>query len=267
MSMLKSLAIEFWLKKELAADKHKLPVLLDQYLRQNLADEQAQLIEAQPICPYSQYVLPSGEKDGKLKFTWQINALNTIAAENILYPLYKRAEKTLFLNEIVQPEIESRNYVHSATYNQLVAKNFTSSRRCRFIEFSFMTNTVLSSADRVSFPLAAKEVISDLLWKWNCFAEKDIIDNSAHSIADDLAEQMQDEDYNLNIRPYSREKGISSFTGSCTWRLNANIMSQKLLCILAQYAPYCGIGINNHLGMGAVQTNIYNYRKDRGQNG
>lgn len=261
MSMLKSLSIEFRLKKELAADKHKLPLLLDQYLRQNLTDEQAQLIEMQPICPYSQCVLPFGEKDGRLNFIWQINALNTIAAENILYPLYKRAEKILVLNENIQPEIESRNYVHSATYNQLVAKNFMASRKCRYIEFSFMTNTVLSGAGRASFPLAARDVMNDLLRKWNCFAEKDIIDDSEHSIADDLAEQMQDEDYNLNIRPYSREKGVSSFTGSCTWRLNANIMSQKLLCILAQYAPYCGIGINTHLGMGAVQTNIYNYKK------
>lgn len=261
MNMIKSLAIDFYLQ----GDGAGLPILLEQYLRHHLTDEQAQLIAAQPIQPYSQHVLPAGEKDGRRRFTWQVNALNTDAVENILYPLYKRAEEPLELNDSVQLEIESRNYVHSATYNQLVAKHFTSNRRCRYIEFRFMSNTVLNSTGKTAFPLEAKDVIADLLSKWNCFAQKDIIDDSAHHIADDLAEQMQADDYNLNVKPYNREKALSSFTGSCTWRMNANIMSQKLLCILAEYAAYCGIGINNHLGMGAVQTSIYNH-KNKGQN-
>lgn len=268
MTMIKTLEIEFSLEGNSISNlRNKLPILLLNYLLQNLDENQLAQINSQPILPYSQYIIANCHEDNAdNKFTWRINALNTIAVENILYPLYQNINENLnltFAEKTLSLKLLKKNYVHNATYNQLVAKYFTASYKHKFINLQILTKTAFKDSDNNSYIalLQPKTLIIDLINKWNCFAQKDYIDTLGNNIIDDLAQQLYVETYNLNFQPHFQNKNIPTFTGNYVLGLNANIMSQKLLCILAEYAVYCGIGINNNLGMGAVKLQLCNHKK------
>lgn len=253
MSSLKTLEIKLEAKQELTPKLFaKLPELLQQYMYTLLSDEQRELLQENY---YSQYIIPLDENSHTL--LWRINALNTWTVENVLDSIYEKiAMQIHFASCDLNLTVLAKNYIHSATHRQLVEKYFRLNRQVNTIDFTLLTPTIFT---KELYLIQPQMIIEDLLIKWNYFAEDDYIDYKHNpEIISDLAKQLVLVNYNLNLQPY--KKLIPSFKGEYKLYLNTNIMSKKLLCILTEYATFSGIGLNNHLGLGAVEVKLYNQR-------
>ena len=258
MSSLKTLEIKLEAKQELTPKLFaKLPELLQQYMYTLLTEEQRELLQANY---YSQFVILSAENPNNL--LWRINGLNTWTVENLLYPIYEKITAQINLAQgDLSLTILAKNYIHSATHRQLVEKYFRLNRQVNTVNFTLLTPTIFTKEvkDNILYLIQPKMIIEDLLIKWNYFAEDDYIDYKHNpKIISDLTKQLVLVNYNLNLQPY--KKLIPSFKGEYKLYLNTNIMSKKLLCILTEYATFSGIGLNNHLGLGAVEVKLYNQR-------
>ena len=253
MSSLKTLEIKLEAKQELTPKLFaKLSELLQQYMYTFLTDEQRALLQENY---YSQYIIPLDENPHTL--LWRINALNTWTVENVLDSIYEKiAMQIHFAPCDLILTVLAKNYIHSATHRQLVEKYFRLNRQVNTIDFTLLTPTIFTKELHLIQP---QMIIEDLLIKWNYFAEDDYIDYKHNpKIISDLTKQLVLVNYNLNLQPY--KKLIPSFKGEYKLYLNTNIMSKKLLCILTEYATFSGIGLNNHLGLGAVEVKLYNQR-------
>ena len=258
MSSLKTLEIKLGAKQELTPKLFaKLPELLQRYMYTLLTDEQRALLQANY---YSQYIIPLDENSHTL--LWRINALNTWTVENVLGSVYEKITAPIHFDLYdLSLTILAKNYIHSATHRQLVEKYFRLNRQVNTVDFTLLTPTIFTKEvkDNILYLIQPKMIIEDLLIKWNYFAEDDYIDYKHNpKIISDLTKQLVLVNYNLNLQPY--KKLIPSFKGEYKLYLNTNIMSKKLLCILTEYATFSGIGLNNHLGLGAVEVKLYNQR-------
>ena len=90
---------------------------------------------------------------------------------------------------------------------------------------------------------------------WNLFAideklyEQDLIEN--------LAQEIQLDDYEVVLRPQlKKKKKRPTFQGKCRFSLKNNIMANKIILMLAEFSQYTSIGVNTHLGMGAIQIKL-----------
>ena len=122
-------------------------------------------------------------------------------------------------------------------------------------KFCFLTTT--------SFKRAGKYVIwpeSFLLWqsllaKWNNHSEALKIEGT--DLAEKFAEFTRTCRYRLRSAPFSLEGlTIYGFLGEEVLKFAGTGEVNRLLALLAAYAPFAGVGIKTALGMGAVETNL-----------
>ena len=95
-------------------------------------------------------------------------------------------------------------------------------------------------------------LLDNLLYVWNLFAEENIL--RERNLSENLAEQIYIIDYDFRLKPIQMgDEQLPALTGIYHLGLKANIMTKKIICMLSEYARYCGIGRNTHLGMGCVK--------------
>lgn len=258
MSMLKTLEIKFSINKFLSQEK--LNYVLLSYIFEHIEENE---LNRKSI---HQYFLPTDEPN---TFIWRISALNDFAVEQMLYPLYEKCSGELHFTRIksydLTLKILEKNYIHSATHRQLVAKYFRQKYPPDIIRFELITPLVLKLASDDNariYLLDSKTIIKDLLTKWNYFAQDDYIEATPEILAD-LTRELKLSDYDLRIQPFSPPDEQISLQGKYELTTNANIMTKKLLCILAEYANFSGIGINNYFGYGATKVRLYHDRMKR----
>ena len=76
-------------------------------------------------------------------------------------------------------------------------------------------------------------------------------------MAQDLAQEVYVADYRLRMQAFSVDGArIPAFRGDYTLGMKNNLMSNRIIAMLGEYANYCGVGIKTALGMGAVRTEL-----------
>ena len=258
MSMLK--IIEITLKIETNNIQFiTLNHIMNDYLCNLLDDEYKLYLDEQILKPYTQYILKK-ETDVVTDnlYSWRISSLNSEATEKIIYVLMQQLQLNMTItlkNKSINATIIDKNYIHSVTYKQLLNKYFATNRFFKQVEYQFITPWIGNSSQDVKLP-QAKDILANLIANWNLFAKEHTL--YEENLVSHLAENMLLMDYDLNLKPsmYANQQ-IPTFTGKCEFRLLNNIMSKKLIGLLSEYANYTGLGMNTHLGFGAINTNIY----------
>ncbi|WP_307770301.1 CRISPR system precrRNA processing endoribonuclease RAMP protein Cas6, partial [uncultured Phascolarctobacterium sp.] len=98
-------------------------------------------------------------------------------------------------------------------------------------------------------------LLGSLIKRWNSFADKERLD--ALGLAQDLAQETYVADYKLSLRSFSVDGAhIPAFRGLYVLGMKNNVMCNRIIAMLGEYANYSGIGIKTALGMGAVKTSL-----------
>ena len=231
--------------------------MLHDYLMSFVELDYVEYLHEQIIKPYSQHLIWDSTDN---IYLWKIATLNDEATEKIIYPIMNnlQLDSTVELKSAkdnITLTMLSKNYIHSATYNQLIAKYFINDSRIKKIEFLFTSPVIMHSYQEKLLP-QAKDIIANLLAIWNLFANEQRLYED--NLVENLSNQMILSDYDLRFKPLKEnQQQIPTFTGKYIFDLENNIMAKKLIAILCEYANYIGLGMNTHLGFGAVETKIY----------
>lgn len=226
--------------------------ILHGMLMERIDKSYVDFIHQQALRPYSQYVIFDRERNALL---WKLNALNRQAADEILSPAFSLPMSVELKQKGWNLQILGKNYVQNISYEKLAEKYFANEVEVNAMEYRFLTScSFRTDGDYAIFP-QPKLITKSLVNRWNAFATSEKLDE--RSVAYDLAEQIYVADYDLKMQKFALEgTRIQAFRGSYTLAFKGSMMSKKILCMLADYANYSGIGIKTALGMGAVKTSL-----------
>lgn len=231
-------------------NEYALAKAMNDKLMEYVDEEYKLFLAEQVIKPYSQYLV----KRKNNIYDWRIATLNKEATEYIAYKLMNSLANGYsweFKNLKMNFRVEEKGYIHSATYKQFVEKYFTNRFKAKYIEFDFLTPTLMFKHEHI--PCEAKDILMNLVAIWNLFAKDKQIYES--NLIDNLSEQTYVDDYEIILKPKELNgKKCAVFKGKYRFGLNNNIMANKIILMLAEFAQYAGIGLNTHLGMGAVKV-------------
>lgn len=230
-----------------------LNIVMNELLLSYVDIDYREMISTQIIKPYTQSIIFSREEK---VYIWKIASLDTIATENIIYVIKNKLPEKIFLKQYgIILKVQTKNYIHSATYRQLVEKYFTTDCNCKKINWQINTPTIFYGNDEYAVLPQITNILDNLICIWNLFAGENILQEK--NLSEKLAKQIYLIDYNFNIRPIINEdKKRPALTGICSLGLRHTIMAKKIICMLSEYAQYCGVGQNTHLGMGCIQSVI-----------
>lgn len=241
--------------EEIQKAEKSLASIMNDVLMQYVDDKYREYLSMQMIKPYTQYIIKDIEAEDI--YYWRIATLNQEATENIAYRLMDKLTKEncefITADKIIF-QIEKKSYIHSATYKQLVTKYFTRRLKSSYIEFNFLTPTLLFGEEDKMI-CQSHDIIMNLVAIWNLFA----IDEKLHEqdLIENLAQEIQLDDYEVVLRPQLiNGKKRPTFQGKCRFSLKNNIMANKIILMLAEFSQYTSIGVNTHLGMGAIQIKL-----------
>ena len=251
--MLKILEIKLRIDKKTDILSKPLGIIMNELLLNLIDLDYREIISVQILKPYSQSIVFLPEDN---LYAWKIATLNTEAAEKIAYVVRKKLPDVVNLKEYgITLNVQSKNYIHSATYRQLVEKYFANSCRLKRIDWEFITPTVFYTNDDFTVLPQIENLLDNLICIWNLFAGENVLWEQNLSL--NLAQQIYVMDYDFKIKPVmSDDKKIPALTGICHWGLKHNIMAKKIICMLGEYAQYCGIGRKTDWGLGSVKTAV-----------
>ena len=105
-----------------------LNIVMNELLLSYVDIDYREMISTQVIKPYTQSIIFSREEK---VYIWKIASLDTIATENIIYVIKNKLPEKIFLKQYgIILKVQTKNYIHSATYRQLVEKYFTTDCNC-----------------------------------------------------------------------------------------------------------------------------------------
>lgn len=245
--------VEFELK---LPDKEKINIsmgsVMHGFLMSLLPIHFAEKLHSENLRPFSQCVYFDKEKNKSL---WRIGTLDTEDYELIILPLLET--KKIFLRQKgYDIFLQSSNVLLESDYEQLADEIFPASEIPHGADFKFLTSTSFKrSGDYVIFPETFL-ILQSLLQRWNSFSPYMKLEDN--NLAEKLSEFCKILNYNLHSRKFSLERTtITGFSGKTSILFVGNDMVNRILALLAKFAPFAGIGIKTALGMGAVDSEIF----------
>lgn len=226
--------------------------LLHGVLMEHIDASYAELMHKSTLRPYSQYLYFDKEKNC---LRWHLCALNEQAKQEILDVAFALPQKVFLKQKSMEIELVGKEFLPSTDYESLAEKYFAHPLEGRFLSFDFITSCSFKSEGQyVIFP-QPNFLLGSLVKRWNAFADKEKLD--AQGLAQDLAQEVYVADYKMRMQPFSIDGArIPAFRGNYTLGMKNNLMSNRIIAMLGEYANYCGIGIKTALGMGAVRSSL-----------
>lgn len=221
-------------------------------LMQQLDYDYAALLHTQALRPYSQCVYYDKVRQATF---WRLNALNKQAQNEILGAAFALSSKVYLEQKNLEIQLLSKEYSAETTYDALAEKFFANPLTGRIVKYNFLTPVGFKSeGNYVIFPQPAM-LFNSLIRRWNAFADSNFL--AAQDLAKDLSGEVYVKDYMLQMRQYSVDGArIPAFQGMYSLGMKGNIMSNRVIALLSEYANYCGVGIKTALGMGAVKSSL-----------
>ena len=208
----------------------------------------AELLHATGAHPYSQYV--QVKEDDTIY--WTINAMSGEAERNIIAPLLKNEDRSIFLShrdetlEIIDKRTES------ISYDELVQKYYLGTND-RALTLQFLTPTSFKQNGRYCIFPTSRLIFQSLMMRYDAGAEESSI--FSEEMVEEFEEYAEITDYRLRSVRFSMEGvKIPSFAGECTIRIRGPQQLVNVAHMLAQFGQYSGVGIKTGLGMGALRV-------------
>lgn len=226
--------------------------LLHGVLMEHIDSDYADVLHTQSLRPYSQSVYFDRENNA---LYWQLNALNAQAKDELLAAAFALPEKVLLRQKSMELQIVGKEYLPATDYEALAEKYFAHPLAGKYLHMHFLTSCAFKSEGQyVIFP-QPQFVLGSLVKRWNAFADSNKLE--AQGVAQDLAQEVYVADYRLRMQAFSVDGArIPAFRGDYTLGMKNNLMSNRIIAMLGEYANYCGVGIKTALGMGAVRTEL-----------
>ncbi len=221
-------------------------------LMEHIDSDYASYLHEQALRPYSQSLYY--DKERKL-WLWRLAALSEEAINEILEPMFSLPATVQLKQRNCLLHLVDKNYLFQKSYAELEEEYFAHTAHGRGVEINFISPcSFKSDGSYMIFP-QPKLITKSLLCKWNSFTKASVLDEQ--QIAYNLAEQLYVADYKLQMHKFALEGvRIPAFCGKYTLGFKGNVMSQRIVCMLGEFANYSGIGIKTALGMGAVKIII-----------
>lgn len=226
--------------------------LLHGVLMEHIDTEYADIMHQNGLRPYSQYLHFDKAQNA---LCWRVTALNEQAKREILDATFSLPQKLFLKQKNMEIELVGKEFLPLVDYGSLVEKYFAHPLAGRYVSFDFLTSCSFKSEGQyVIFP-QPQFMLGSLLKRWNAFADKERLD--AQGLAQDLSQEVYVAGYNMRMQPFSVDSArIPAFRGNYTLGMKNNLMSNRIIAMLGEYANYCGIGIKTALGMGAVKVSL-----------
>ena len=222
--------------------------LLHGFLMENLDGGYCEVLHRQALRPYSQYLYFDKERQA---FFWRITTLTREAKEQILEAAMNLPDTILIRRKDLQLKVADRTLLPATSYELLAERYFTLPLPGNIVRLAFITPCGFkSNGEYVIFP-QPHLVFASLVNRWNAFSPKERLDGP--DIAQDLAREVYVAGYHMSLKPFSVDGArIPAFIGSYALGMKSNLMSNRIIAMLCDFASYSGIGIKTALGMGAV---------------
>lgn len=226
--------------------------LLHGVLMEHIDCDYADVLHTQSLRPYSQSFYFDRESNA---LYWQLNALNAQAKDELLAAAFALPEKVLLRQKNMELQIVGKEYLPATDYEALAEKYFAHPLAGKYLHMHFLTSCAFKSEGQyVIFP-QPQFILGSLVKRWNAFADSNKLE--APGVAQDLAQEVYVADYRLRMQAFSVDGArIPAFRGDYTLGMKNNLMSNRIIAMLGEYANYCGVGIKTALGMGAVRTEL-----------
>ena len=177
------------------------------------------------------------------------------AKDELLAAAFALPEKVLLRQKSMELQIVGKEYLLATDYEALAEKYFAHPLAGKYLHMHFLTSCAFKSEGQyVIFP-QPQFILGSLVKRWNAFADSNKLE--APGVAQDLAQEVYVADYRLRMQAFSVDGArIPAFRGDYTLGMKNNLMSNRIIAMLGEYANYCGVGIKTALGMGAVRTEL-----------
>lgn len=216
-------------------------------LMESIDKKYAEYLHTMSLRPYSQCIYYNKNETA---WMWRLCVLSKEAGEQLLFSLAQRDNIYIRHKNIEIKLIERRNIL-STSYENLVDKYFAKTTKEMYVDFRFITSCSFKSQGNYMIFPQPHHVIGSLINKWNLCNDKFRLDGS--NVLHDLSDEVFVADYNLKLQPFYLEGArIPAFRGSYVLGLKGNVMADRIICMLGEFAQYSGVGIKTALGMGAV---------------
>ena len=256
MTALQILELKLGLPEEIKLSQ-SVGSLFHGVLMEHIDSDYCDFLHQQALRPYSQYVYFDRERQG---LYWRISSLNETAAQEVVQAAKELPQFIHLKQKNIDVCILSRKIISSSDYSGLAEKYFAASVNVLDVEYNFYTSCTFKTEDAYALFPQPQLLLGSLVKKWNSFADGEFL--SERGLAADLAQQVYVYGYNLRLQPFALEKiSIPAFRGTYTLALKNNIMTGKIICMLADFAAYSGVGIKTALGMGACKAKFITGRK------
>ena len=219
---------------------------------ERLPKELAERLHEQDMRPYSQNV--SWDKKGGFA-RWRIGVVGEEAGEAIGEAL--RQGDGIFLRQKgYEVRLGERKLLAESSFEEIADTFFLQETPPKGAEISFCTPTSFKREGRYVMLPDFFLICQSLLMRWNRFAKE------VYLYGEDLMERMalacQLSQYALHSVPFSVEgHTIRGFCGTMRVRFFGTDGMRRILGMLFSFAPFVGIGIKTALGMGAVETRVW----------
>lgn len=226
--------------------------LLHGVLMEHIDSTYAELLHQQSLRPYSQYLYFDKERAGVY---WRLTSLNKQADDELLGAAFSLPATVYLKKKQMEVQLVSKEYLPETSYAAIAEKCFAQPLAGKYLSCNFLTSCSFKSEGQyVIFP-QPQFLLGSLIKRWNSFADKERLD--ALGLAQDLAQETFVADYKLSLRSFSVDSArIPAFRGLYVLGMKNNVMCNRIIAMLGEYANYSGIGIKTALGMGAVKTSL-----------
>lgn len=254
MQAIQELQIKFSIPKTHRLSFH-IGSVMQGVLMHSLDQDYAKFLHQNQQPPYRQSVKIT---DHGRTLIWSVAALNTLACNEIIRPLYELEDSIFLKRKKVNLPIIEKQIVSSTTYEELTEFHLGADDSCSGFSFNFITPTAFKSQGQYVFIPTADFLIQSLYRRWNLLSEE--LDLSSFIDVHHLTDALRLEKYNLRSNPFSLERHrIPAFMGNIQFSTKSQKPIKNFLCLLAHYGNYSGIGIKTGIGMG--YSNITPYYK------
>ena len=226
--------------------------LLHGALMERLPGDLAKRLHEQDMRPYSQSV--SWDKKGGFA-SWRIGVVEEEMGEAVEAVL--RETEGIFLRQKGgEARLGERRLLMERSFEEIADAFFLTEAPPKGAELSFCTPTSFKREGRYVMLPDFFLICQSLLMRWNRFAKE------IYLYDEDLTERMalacQLSKYALRSVPFSIEgHTIRGFCGTMHVRFFGTDGMRRILGMLFSFAPFVGIGIKTALGMGAVETRVW----------
>jgi len=234
--------------------------LLHGVLMELLPEETAELLHDNSMHPYSQYIIPVGDKG----LEWHIGVWDDGIAEVLIKAVMPLAQITIRQKGIVL-NVQSVNRSIEGE-NDFLARFFSDERPCRRYKIEFLTPcTHKSDGMYMLFP-SVKLILQSLYMRFATVTGDICLDDD--EALKQLINNIDIIHYWLHTSKYSLKGfAITGYMGGVILSVRGPEQLARLAGMLISFAEYAGIGIKTSLGMGGcrVTREFYMPAKEDGE--